>query len=319
MKVALVHDAKFPVAAYGGTERVVWWLSKGLYNRGIDTVLVSRPGSSSPYAEVRSHDFSKPLVDVEGVDLLHFFYNPVNSESVKKPFLATIGGNGKATEFFPENTVFVSRNHAERHGASAFVYNGVDPEEYIFARAKERYLLFLAKASWNVKNLRGSIRIARRAKIPLRVVGTRPFPRYWRGVFREGMLGGERKASLIASASALLFPVLWNEPFGLAIVESLVSGTPVLATPFGSLPELVSADVGRLCSSELEFVQAASTLGEYKPDRCREWAIANFHYDVMTESYLKLYSEVLNGRPLNATKPRAIQAAGLLSLREAIP
>jgi glycosyltransferase involved in cell wall biosynthesis len=188
----------------------------------------------------------------------------------------------------------------------------VDPDDYHFQKTKHDYLLFLAKASWRVKNVKGAIRIARRAKKKLRIVGGSSWPRSWRGAVWEGMLGGSEKSALIAAASGLLFPVLWHEPFGLAVVESLVSGTPVLGSPFGSLPELIAPDVGRICSTEKEFVDAVPSLGGFKPEVCRDFALARFHYRVMCEKYLHYYSEILNGRELNPNPPRAVGKAGEL-------
>jgi hypothetical protein len=313
LKVALIHDAKFPVAAYGGTERVVWWLSKGLSEKGIEVTLVCRPGSFSPYAKILPHDFSTPFTRLDNVDILHYFYNPPGT--ISTPYLATIGGNGKRGEPFAVNSVFVSQNHAGRHGASAFVYNGIDPDDYEFRNVKEASLLFLAKAAWRVKNVKGAVRIARRSELPLHVIGGKRWPRRWRGVIWEGMLGGKKKAELVAKSRGLLFPVLWHEPFGLAVVEAMVSGTPVLASPFGSLPELITPETGRICKSEPEFVAAVSELASFSPERCRDRVLAAFHYRVMTASYLATYEKILSGYALNSVAPQILEVSEPLQIQ----
>ncbi len=299
LKVLLIHDADFPVVAYGGTERVVWWLAKGLSELGEDVTVGCRPGSRIPFAKTVFPDFAKPLEpQVRGYDVHHLFNTPSETPSV--PYVVTIEGNGKPGETFLPNTVFVSRNHAERHGSSVFVHNGIDPDEYEFRRDKEDYLVFLAKASWRVKNVSGAIRIVKKAGVPLRILGG---TRWWANPFSavkwEGMIGGEKKRKLIAGSKGLLFPVLWHEPFGIAVIEALASGSPVLATPFGSLPELVTPDVGRLCSSEAEFGEAIASLGVFDPDACRRRAVENFHYRSMAEKYLALYRRVASGESLN--------------------
>jgi len=187
----------------------------------------------------------------------------------------------------------------------AFVYNGLDPDEYIYRKEKGSGLLFLAKASWKVKNVSGAICIARKSNQTLNILGgSRWWLPHWKGVHWRGMLGGLDKANYIAQADGLLFPVLWNEPFGIAVTEALVSGTPVLATPFGSLPELVHPEVGRVCNNYQEFIEAIPYLGNYSPKKCRDWALSQFHYLEMARKYVKYYEEVLSGGFLNPVKPK---------------
>lgn len=307
MRVALIHDARFPVSGYGGTERVVWWLAKGLAEKGIDILFVCREGSSSPFGKtIPPRDFSERMVD-----LLHFFNTPLTFPS--KPYIVTIGGNGKRGESFLPNTVFVSQNHAQRHGATAFVHNGLDPDEYQYRESKGNALAFLAKASWNVKNVQGAIRLARKSKHPLKVMGgTRLFLKKWRGVEWKGTVTGNEKAQALAESSGLLFPVLWNEPFGIAVIEALVSGTPVLATPLGSLPELVSPQVGKLCHSDEEFLHAIDHLSTFKPRDCRNWVLEHFTYRHMANRYLEMYEKILAGERLNAKPPYVAEEQGKL-------
>jgi len=298
MQIALIHGAKLPVQAYGGTERVVWWLAKGLSELGVDVTLVCSPGSTCPFATVTTS--IPPSIDLE-----HHFCTP--SQLPQKPYLVTIEGNGKVGETFLPNTAFVSRNHAVRHGAECFVYNGLDPDDYSFREKKDDYLLFLAKASWQVKNVKGAIRIARKTGHALRIVGGSRWYRSWRSVHWQGMLGGEEKAKWIAGARGLLFPVLWNEPFGLAVVEAMLSGTPVLASPHGSLPELVGKPAGHICHSEKEMQEWVGRLGEFSATECRDWAVDNFHFRVMAKNYVALYERILKGEKINKAAPHSTE------------
>lgn len=307
LSVAIIHNAKLPVAGYGGTERFVWWLAKGLGELGIEVTLACAPGSQCPFAAIATPDFSQSVESqLSGIDVFHHFAPPAHPPS--RPYLVTVGGNGREGETYLPNTVFVSRNHAERHLAECFVHVGVDPEDYAYRDSKQDYLLFLAKAAWRVKNVRGAIRFARRSGSPLRIVGG---SRWWlpsfRGVTWEGTLGGPEKAEKIARARGLLFPVTWNEPFGIAVVEALISGTPVLTSAHGSLPELVHPEVGKICRSEREFLEGIDSLGQYRPQRCREWALENFTYQKMARSYRELYERVLKGERLNPRDPRATE------------
>lgn len=300
MNVVLIHNTSLPVTGYGGTERVFGWLAKGLKQLGHRVTLVCRHGSVFAEAH-RVVPFDFAHFDFEKLpdgDIHHYFFIPPSVPH--RPYLATIHGNGKTGEAFPPNSNFVSRNHALRHSSDCFVHNGIDPDEYRFSASKKAQLLFLAKASWRVKNVDGAIRIARRAGVPIHILGG---TRWWRWPFGqdvwEGSVGGEKKAHALAESQGLLFPVLWHEPFGIAVVEALVSGTPVLATPFGSLPELVGERVGRLCSSEEEFIEAVPQLPTFAAKECRDWALSKFHYLSMAESYVKLYEKIGLGRKIN--------------------
>jgi glycosyltransferase involved in cell wall biosynthesis len=308
VKIALVHNAQFPVKTYGGTERVVWWLARGLRELGCEVLLVARPGSDCPYAKVISCDFSQDLLSqIPSADVVHFHVPIAHAPS--RPYVVTIHGNGKLGEPFLPNTAFVSRSHAVLHGSLCFVHNGLDPDEYLFEKNKQPYLVFLAKASWRVKNVKGAIRAARRSGRTLEVIGgRRPLFFYRRRIHWQGMLSDEPKKQMIARASGLLFPVIWNEPFGLAVIEALVSGTPVVASRRGSLPELVSSDVGVLADTEAELVQGVERLSEFDPNACRERVLSLFHYRKMAEGYLKMYQKVERGEILNAMSPRATLA-----------
>ena len=295
MRVALIHDALIPARYYGGTERLVWWIAKGLGEMGHEVVLGTRPGSKgpAPTTEVHSIDFSKSVAEqLPHADIYHYFATPKNLPA--RPYLVTIGGNAQPGETFLPNTVFVSRSHAQRHGSNNFVYNGVDPSDYEYSEKKSDYLLFLAKASWKVKNVRGAIRLARHSKSRLHIVGgSRWWLPNWRGVSWKGVLGGQEKATQVAGARALLFPVLWQEPFGLAVVEALVSGTPVIASSVGSLPELVNNHVGFLCQDQGAFARAIGSVGQIRPADCRKWALERFHYHRMVKDYLALYERAV--------------------------
>ena len=105
-------------------------------------------------------------------------------------------------------------------------------------------------------------------------------------------------------SKGLLFPVLWHEPFGIAIVESLYFGCPVFGTTFGSLPELITREVGFLSNSEAELITAISEM-EFDTQTCQNYARDCFPVEKMTKNYLDLYEKVLSGEPLNKQPPTA--------------
>jgi len=117
-------------------------------------------------------------------------------------------------------------------------------------------------------------------------------------------------------SKALIFPVLWHEPFGLAIIESLYFGVPVLGTKFGSLPELLGKDVGFLSNSENELIEAFQELDSFDSKKCHEYACENFNAKKMAEKYAELYRKIVNGEKINRKKPVYNKTKNLLNFSE---
>ena len=155
-----------------------------------------------------------------------------------------------------------SKNHAARYGSHCFVHNGLDPDEYGKPSFKKSdYFHFLGDAAWRVKNVKGAIKIASKAKVNLKVIGGNRLniSQGFRLTLNLntsfcGMIGGVKKNEILDKSKGLIFPVRWHEPFGLAITESLYFGCPVFGTPYGSLPEIVNNEVGFLSNESTELV-----------------------------------------------------------------
>jgi glycosyltransferase involved in cell wall biosynthesis len=120
------------------------------------------------------------------------------------------------------------------------------------------------------------------------------------------MVGGSEKFRLLRGSKGLVFPVRWPEPFGLAITESLYFGCPVFGTPYGSLPELVTTEVGVL-SNKKEELASAIRHAAFDRKTCHEYARDRFNARIMAEAYLTRYERVLNGEHLNLAPPRALK------------
>jgi len=96
----------------------------------------------------------------------------------------------------------------------------------------------------------------------------------------------------------LLFPIRWEEPFGIVVAEALISGTPVITTPRGAMPELVTPDVGFLCRDETELADAIQRVGDIAPAACRQRALQYFTSTVCARKFLMYYERLLAGLPL---------------------
>lgn len=304
MRIALLYHGRLPVERYGGTERVVVWLTRGLAQLGHEVVLLAGPGSRVPEARLipvdpkrAEHvDFDpRPLLP-PGIEVFHA-HRPMAVPGM--PTLWTLHGTARHRDY-PPNMVCLSRDHAERSGARAYVYNGLDPSEYRFRTDKENYDLFLGRLH-TAKGWQWALEGARRSSHRLILAGGyRPIFR--RGVRLVGRVGSERKRELLAGAACLWMPARWDEPFGLTLIEALASGTPVLGTRRGALPEIVSPDVGALGDSLDELVALRPGIGSLDPEACRARVLERFTHRTMAEGYLRLYAQVQGGEAVTSNQ-----------------
>ena len=314
MHILFINRSMIPVFAYGGTERVIWDLGLALVKMGHRVSYLVPSGSQCPFGQVieiqEEVDWQSQIP--ADVDVVHFQFNPGLELTLDRPWLMTQHGNSQVGELLPVNTVFVSRNHAQRHGAESYVHNGLDWSSYgapDLQTSTADYFHFLGKAAWRVKNVKGAIEVCRGAHQKLVVMGgtrlniKRGFRFTWSpSISFLGMVGGEQKFEVMRHSKGLVFPVRWHEPFGLAVIESLYYGCPVFSTPYGALPELVTEECGTLSAHRSELSQA---LNERTFDReaCHQRAVQIFNSDVMAASYLTMYERVMAGEQLNPSTP----------------
>jgi glycosyltransferase involved in cell wall biosynthesis len=305
--VAMASHYRLPVTGYGGTERVVVALARGLAGLGHRVTLLAAPGTRVPEAtviEVPPARLTDPAADFTAglppdVDVVHAHF-PVHRR-LARPFVQTLQGNRRAGATPRPNTICVSRDHARRHGTDVFVYNGLDPADYRFRSVKADYDLFLGRLH-SVKGYRWAIEGAKRSGRRLVLAGGwRPSLR--RGIRFVGRVAGAEKTELLAGARCLWMPALWDEPFGLTTIEALLSGTPVLATWRGALPEVVTPDVGALCDTLDEMIAAAETMHTRSPEACRAHAERYFAHVTMAGEYVRLYRGLLDTGTLPPGRP----------------
>jgi glycosyltransferase involved in cell wall biosynthesis len=297
MHVALYTHSRLPVRGYGGTQRVVVWLARGLAQLGHRVTLIAPAGSAVPEASLVALDpreISRPGFDVSphvpaDADLLHA-HTPLTT-APQQPHVFTLHGNRRMWEPATPNTIFLSRDHARRHGGAAFVYNGVDPADFVYREEKAAYDLFLGRLH-SAKGYRWAIEGAKLADKRLVVAGG------WRPSVRPslrfvGSVDGRRKAALLANAQCVWMPALWDEPFGLTLVEGMMSGTPVLGTRRGALPEVVSPETGALGDTLADLVRLRATIDRLDPAACRARAERWFSHLRMAQEYVRMYRHYL--------------------------
>jgi glycosyltransferase involved in cell wall biosynthesis len=191
------------------------------------------------------------------------------------------------------------------------VHHGI-PERLLLPRfGHARYLAFLGRISPE-KAPDSAIRIAARAGMPIKIAAK--VDRVDEAYFTErieplltlphvefiGEINQEQKAEFLGDAAALVFPIAWREPFGLAMIEAMACGTPVIAFRNGSVPEVVDDGVtGFIVGDEDEAVAATQRLKSLDRARIRGVFERRFSARRMAEDYLKIYREVVGRhRPL---------------------
>lgn len=204
------------------------------------------------------------------------------------------------------------------------IHHGVDPKLFTLNMGKREYLSFLGRIA-PVKGTQIAIEVAKRSGIPLKIAGeVQPlFKDYFESEIRPHIDGkfieyvGEAdmaaKNELLGGSIAMLFPIQWNEPFGLVMIEAMMCGAPVLALPGGAVEEVVQNGVsGYVCKNSDEMVERVADVSAVSSASVRGYAERYFSTSRMVDEYLALYREIA-GRELQATagadnsdKPRFI-------------
>ena len=207
------------------------------------------------------------------------------------------------------------------------VHNAIDPRQFPFVSEKKAYFITLARFA-PYKGQHIAVRAAAKLRKRLRMAGVvsditsnrkllfelaNPFSsyrsdpqfRYYsdnifpyvlknRYITYSGNLSGKRKLKFLSEAKALLFPIEWDEPFGMSVIEALACGTPVIAMNRGAMPEIIEHGVtGFLANNEEEFMEYMERIDEIDPAACRRSVEERFSADTMASAYIDRYEEVI--------------------------
>ena len=205
------------------------------------------------------------------------------------------------------------------------IYNGIDLEDFHFQPEGGSYLVFVGRISPE-KRVDRAIEIARDVGMAL-VIAAKVDPsdrKYFTHAIEPliksspliefiGEVDQEKKDQLLGRAYASLFPIDWPEPFGLTMIESMATGTPVIAYRAGSVPEvIVDGTTGFICDTVHAMVEAVAKVAQLKRWECRDHVQKRFSSGVMASSYEDVYSSLIN--PLTAdveslvAKPRELRS-----------
>jgi glycosyltransferase involved in cell wall biosynthesis len=332
-----------PPQRYGGTERVVSYLTEELVRRGHDVTLFASGDSRTsatlvPITEraLRLEPTTRDLLCADTIrqldmafagahdfDVIHSHVDYLAfpfTRLLTTPSVHTLHGRLDLPGLRPLYRQFreiplVSISDAQRQPLdglglrwAATVYHGQPLERYSFAREDRGYLAFLGRCSPE-KGIDVAIEVARRVGLPLKIAAKiDPYDRpYFESVVQPllddplieflGEISEDDKPQFLGGARALLFPIDWPEPFGLVMVEAMACGTPVVARPCGSVPEIVvDGRTGFLGDSLLDLVDAVKRIDEIDRAECRRHVERRFSLSRMADDYEAVYRRLARDR-----------------------
>jgi glycosyltransferase involved in cell wall biosynthesis len=314
VRIAILAPVWFavPPSGYGGIEWVVSLLADGLTDAGHDVTLFASGDShskatiSSVYPEAPSS-----LIGRTQPELLHALscyahadeFDVINDHtgmlgavlgaSVDTPVVHTAHGPldgepGRIYELIgrvaPQvGLISISMNQRKPKPDLNWVancHNALDFSVYPFKPTRGDYLLFLGRLSPD-KGAHRAIAVAMEADLPLKIAG--------------------KKQELLQNARATLFPIEWEEPFGLVMIESMACGTPVIATRWGAVPEVIDHGLSGLIVDDYRNIPAAlEEADKLDPYDIRHYVEREFSPERMVSDYLHAYRTIIE----QASAPR---------------
>lgn len=333
-QVAPLYEA-VPPKLYGGTERVVSYLTESLVEKGHDVTLFAsgdsvtkaKLASAVPQA-LRLSNVNDPLVyhqlllqmiidHSNHFDIWHFhidFLHYPISRILRIPNITTLHGRLDLPdlpvlyhEYRDMPLVSISKHQQlplPMANWQKTVYHGLPIDLYEYGEGKGDYLLFLGRISQE-KGPDKAIEIALKTNRKLIIAAKidKADQHYFEQVIRPqlthplidfiGEVNESQKKVLLKNAVALLFPICWPEPFGMVMIESLATGTPVIAFENGSVPEIITHNkTGFIVHNVDEAVEVLRRIHQINRLVCRHEFEKRFTADIMADQYLQLYHTI---------------------------
>ncbi|MGB3466631.1 MAG: glycosyltransferase family 4 protein [Cyclobacteriaceae bacterium] len=334
MKVAILSPITWrtPPTKYGPWEQVASTIAEGLFERGIDVTLFATGDSKTqdklesvckiPLGEDSKADpkvweclhISHLMEKADEYDIIHNhldFLPLTYSALVDTPVITTIHGFSSAQilpvyKKYNKTTAYVSISKSDQHKDLSYLVNihhGINPDDFPFIRKKEDYLLCFGRIHPD-KGTHLAIEIAKSSGLKLKIAGLIQDEPYYNTLIKPhvdsgqviyaGNAGTVIRNKLLGNAKALLHPISFAEPFGLSVIEAMMTGTPVIAFKKGSMPELIAdGKTGYLVEDVDEAIEAVSKLENISTQDCHDHAVRHFSHDKMIDAYVAAYKKVL--------------------------
>jgi glycosyltransferase involved in cell wall biosynthesis len=335
--IAITADPELPVPPrhYGGIERIIDLLARGLVRQGHDVTLFAHPASASaghliPFPGKSSASTTDTIRNAatltryaltHAVDVVHSFARlqyllpilPLRipklmtyQRAITRRSVMLANGLAHGTLHFTAISRHMMRSVVDI-GTWHFVPNCASLEQYRFQAVVESDapLMFLGRIE-EIKGAHLAIEVARRTGQKLCIAGNVPPDQvnYFesrikpfvddRNIVYVGPVDDAQKDLLLGRARALLMPVLWEEPFGIVMVEAMACGTPVIGLNHGAVTEVVEEGVTGFVRQDVDgLVEAVGRIGEIDRRACRERVELEFSDTVLTQRYLSAYRDVV--------------------------
>jgi len=342
LKIAQIAPLWFPIPPkkYGGTERIVSFLTEDLVKNGHKVTLFASGDSETkaklisiikkslisqniPWADYAWNNFntSRALEMADKFDVIHCHWGMATlffQKFIKTPVLYTFHNiprendhRWKIFDYYKNNinAVFISRSEMKncpiRFKRNFVIYNGIDISQFKFHPKPKNHFVWIGRISPE-KGIENAIGVAERLGINLFLAGQlQPMmkdyfekkikPRLNSKIRYLGELSQEKLSDFYGSAKALLYPIEWEEPFGLVMVESMACGTPVIVFNRGSAKEVIkNGKTGFIVKNIAEMAKKIKEIEKINREDCRERVEKYFNHQRMTNDYEKLYFKILS-------------------------
>lgn len=243
----------------------------------------------------------------QALPFLSRFSCPVvtTNHNLIKDYCAEIYLRFKAMNYVAISETYKRLNYPDKLNYVSVIYNGIKCDDFDPSSAKRDYLLFIGRLGKD-KGTADAMEIAKKLNLPLKLAGKvdandRDYftkevePRLsWPGMEFIGEVNAEQKRELYANAIAVVYPIAFDEPFGLVMAESLASGTPVMAFRRGAVPEILrDGETAVIGNTVDELVAKFPTIRGISRQACVDSVRASFDSEQMISNYEKLFTKLI--------------------------
>jgi glycosyltransferase involved in cell wall biosynthesis len=337
LRIAVIADPYLPVPppGYGGIERIIDFLINHLLENGHEVILVAHQDSKVsvpliPFSDQNSklkhlyntitinklkrfkpdiiHNFGRlayliPFLRSDIPKIMSYQREPTLSQIKKAVLLSKVG-----TLSFTGCSDYIS-NQIKPIADAVTIYNGFPLHTYNpnFDLDKDAPLVFLGRLE-HIKGVHVAIEVAIKSNKRLIIAGNIPDgeseyfktqiePHLSEHIQYLGTVNDGQKNEMLRNASALLMPILWNEPFGIVMAEAMACGTPVIGLNRGSVPEVIQDNItGFICLDVEEMVIKVAKIKTLSREKVYENAMLKFSSKEIADQYIQLYQNKLKNK-----------------------